>query len=128
MTTAREHMARRVVTFAPDSGIHSAIRVLLKRHISGAPVLDKHGALVGMLSKRDCLEVAFRSHYHGQHAGRVAEYMRSEVHTIDPDMDIVEIAQLFLKLPFRRFPVLEDGRLVGQISRHDVLLALEELW
>jgi CBS domain-containing protein len=54
--------------------------------------------------------------------------MTAEVQTIDAETDIVAVAEMFLKSPFRRYPVMRDGRLVGQISRHDVLKALEDLW
>jgi CBS domain-containing protein len=128
MPTVRDHMATKVVSFGPDTDIHEAIRVLLKRHLSGAPVLDEDGRLVGMLSKKDCLRIAFGARYHQQWAGRVAEYMRKEVETIPPDMDIVAAAELFLQRAYRRFPVVEGNRLVGIISRHDVLKALADSW
>lgn len=128
MATVRDYMATNVVTFTPDTDIHRAIRVLLKRHLSGAPVLDADGRLVGMLSKKDCLRVAFSASYHGAWAGRVAEYMRTEVETVPPDMDVVAAAELFLERAYRRFPVVDGDRLVGLISRHDVLKALADLW
>ena len=128
MATVRDYMATRLVTFHPETDIHQAIQVLLKRHLSGAPVLDENGVLVGMLSKKDCLEVAFRAGYHQDRAGPVADYMRTDVETVPPDMDIVAAAELFLKRAFRRFPVVEGGALVGMISRHDVLRALEACW
>ena len=128
MATVRDHMARRVVSFTPDTDIHQAIQVLLKKHLSGAPVLDEDGRLVGLLSKKDCLRIAFGARYHQQWAGRVSEYMRTEVETIPPDMDIVAAAELFLDRAYRRFPVVDGDRLVGIISRHDVLKALADLW
>ncbi|MHC5010944.1 MAG: CBS domain-containing protein [Planctomycetota bacterium] len=128
MATVADYMAKRVITFTPDTDIHRAIKVLLKRHLSGAPVVDAEGRLVGMLSKKDCLQIAFNAGYHRQWAGRVGEYMRTEVETVPPDMDIVAAAELFLARAYRRFPVMDGDRLVGLISRHDVLKALEDLW
>lgn len=126
--TARDYMSTELVTFSPETDIHRAIRVLLERNISGAPVIDGDGALVGVLSEKDCFRVAFGASYHQERGGPVAEYMSRDVQAIDADTDIVEVAELFLKSPYRRFPVIADNRLVGQISRRDVLRALEALW
>ena len=116
------------VSLAPDMDIHRAMKILLERKISGAPVLDEQGGLVGILSIKDCLRVAFSASYHQEWGGPVSEFMSSEVQTIESDMDIVEAAELFLKVRYRRFPVVTNGRLDGLISRYDVLRALEELW
>ncbi len=126
--TAKDYMSTKLVTFTPEMDIHRAIKVLLDKRISGAPVLDAGGALVGVLSKKDCLEVAFSASYHMEWGGKVAEFMSTEVQTVAADTDIVEIAELFLASRYRRYPVVRDGRLVGIITRHDVLRALEDLW
>jgi CBS domain-containing protein len=125
--TVRDYMATQLVVLRPDMDIHRAIGLLLDHHLSGAPVLDALDRLVGVLSKKDCLEIAFQAGYHQDRAGTVGAYMSTDVETIDPDVDIVRAAELFLQTPYRRFPVIRDGRLVGVISRHDVLRALHEL-
>lgn len=122
------YMATELITFQPGDDIHMAVKVLLGKHISGAPVVDDNGRLVGVLSKKDCFKVAFSAGYHQDWAGRVSDYMSRDVETIDADTDIVKVAKIFLNSQYRRFPVLSHGRLVGQISRRDVLEALEELW
>ena len=122
--TVADIMATRLVTFAPDTNIHEAIRVLLDKRISGAPVVDADGVLVGVLSKKDCLKIVFSSQYHDDWGGPVSDFMSTGVETLDADMDLVSAAQLFLASHFRRFPVLRDGRLVGQVSRYDILRAL----
>ena len=121
-------MATDLVTVTPDMNIHRAIRILLERQISGVPVIGENGELVGILSVKDCLKIAFSASYHQEWAGRVSEFMSTEVQTIESDTDIVEAAEIFLKNRYRRFPVVTDGRLVGMISRYDVLRAIEELW
>lgn len=128
VATARDYMSVKLVTFTPDMEIHRAINALLKHRISGAPVIDAEGRLVGIISKKDCLRIAFSASYHKDLGGRVLEYMSRDVETVEADTDIVEVAERFLKGPYRRFPVMTNNRLVGQISRHDVLRALEELW
>lgn len=124
--TVADIMATRLVTFTPDTNIHEAIRILVDKGISGAPVLDGDGVLVGLLSKKDCLKIVLTSGYHDDWGGPVSEFMSSPVETLDAGADLVSAAQKFLGSNFRRFPVLRDGVLVGQVSRHDILKVLTE--
>ncbi len=126
--TVRQYMTPDVISFKPETDVHNAIDTLLKFRISGAPVLNDVGDVVGVLSIKDCLKVAFGASYHREPAGRVSEIMSYPVHMIDADSDIVEVAEHFLNSQYRRFPVTSDGHLVGVISRYDVLRALTELW
>jgi CBS domain-containing protein len=120
---ARDVMTRELITLAPDLDVVAAMRVLLENRISGAPVLDAHGGVVGMLTQRDCLRVAYAASYHQEPAGTVSQYMSGPVETIPADLELVEVIGVFLRSPYRRFPVLEDGRAVGILSRRDVLAA-----
>jgi CBS domain-containing protein len=124
--TVADIMATRLVTFSPDTNIHEAIRILLEKRISGAPVVDAGGALVGVLSKKDCLKIVLSSRYHDDRGGPVREFMNAPVETMDASLDLVSAAQHFLDSHFRRFPVLREGKLVGQVSRYDVLKGLTE--
>ncbi len=124
----RDYMAANLVTLSPDMEILRAIHLLVENRISGAPVVDEHGNLVGMLSEQDCMRVALNAGYHEEYGGHVDEYMSNDVHTVEADASILELAQRFIEGAYRRFPVVEDARLVGQISRRDVLRALEQLW
>jgi CBS domain-containing protein len=126
--TVKDYMSANLVTFTPDMDILKAISLLIENRISGAPVVDKQGNMVGMLSEKECLKVAVQSSYHSESAGTVAEYMRAEMKTVDADTNIVDIAGMFLRDGYRRYPVMKDNRLVGQISRRDVLRAMETLW
>jgi CBS domain-containing protein len=119
-------MATELVTFSPDTIIHKAIQVLLSQRLSGAPVIDETRRLVGVLSKKDCLKIALSSSYYQDWGGTVQEYMSANVVTLDADTDLVSAAEFFLGSNYRRFPVMRDGQLVGQISRTDVLRALVE--
>lgn len=123
-----DHMATELVTLSPDQEIVGAMVVLLDRRISGAPVVDANGALVGVLSKKDCLKAALNASYYQGWGGTVASYMSTNIHSLDAGTDIVEAAEAFIASPYRRFPVLSDGRLVGQISRADILRALVSQW
>ena len=95
--------------------------------ISGAPVIDAQGNLVGVVSERDCLRVTVSSAYHGDWGGLVSDYMSKKLQSVQPGMGIVQLAERFLAEPYRRYPVVENNRLVGLISRRDVLRALLEM-
>ena len=122
--TVADVMATRLVAFTAETNIHEAARVLIEKRISGAPVVDADGALVGVLSKKDCLKIVFSSRYHDDWGGPVSEFMSAPAQTLDAGLDLVSAAQRFIDSHFRRFPVLRDGKLVGQVSRYDILKAL----
>lgn len=126
--TVSDYMTRELITFNPETDILNAITELVDRHLSGAPVVDDNNNLVGVLSKKDCLKVAYATSYHQDLGGKVADYMNSPVETVEADMEVVEMAEHFLNSQYRRFPVMEHGRLVGQVSRQDILRAIKELW
>lgn len=123
----RDYMSGRLVTFSPHTDVLDAIHELVLHRIAGAPVVDDHGNLIGMLSELDCMKIALTAGYHGERGGPVSEYMTGETETVDAEMSIVDLAQRFLESGFRRYPVMKDNRLIGQISRRDVLRALQEL-
>jgi len=123
----KDYMARTLVTFKADTDVLDAVHVLVKNRIAGAPVVDDSGNLLGMLSELDCMKVALHAGYHGDWGGPVSDYMSDGVQTVDAEMSIVDLAQLFLDTTYRRFPVVDKNRLIGQISRRDVLRALEHL-
>ena len=126
--SVKDYMVGDLITFKPDMDVLDAIHLLLEHRISGAPVVDNLGNIVGMLSEVDCIQVALTSSYYEEKGGKVEEYMSKTVKTVDADTSLVDVAEMFLKDPYRRYPVVDDNRLVGQISRRDVLRALEELW
>lgn len=123
----KDYMARTLVTFKPETDVLDAVHTLVQHRIAGAPVVDDEGNLLGMLSEFDCMQVALNAGYHGTWGGPVRDYMSDGVETVDADMSIVDLAQVFINKKFRRFPVVQGTRLVGQISRRDVLRALENI-
>ena len=126
--TIGDYMTTDLTTLPPDMEINQAMVLLLERRFSGAPVVNTTGDLVGVLSKKDCFKAAIQASYHERPGGLVAEYMTQDVETLEADMGLVGAAEAFLDSPFRRFPVLREGRLVGQISRADLLRAFVEQW
>ena len=123
----RDYMAGSIVSFKPETDVLDAIHDLVRHRIAGAPVVNDQGELVGMLSELDCLKVSLNAGYYGDWGGPVSDFMTPDVETVDADMNIVDLAQKFIDRGFRRFPVLRNNRLVGQISRRDVLRALTTL-
>jgi len=121
----KDYMAKTIVTFKPDTPVLDAVHTLVKNRIAGAPVVDDAGNLIGMLSELDCMKVALQAGYYGNYGGPVRDYMTEGVKTVNIDMSIVDLAQVFIDSGFRRFPVTDNNRLGGQISRRDVLRALE---
>lgn len=126
--TIADYMATDVVSFSPDDDIVTAMRVLLNRQISGAPVIDEGGELVGMLSQKDCFAIIYHSAYHQDLAGQVRQYMSQEVEHLGADCSIVDAAEKFLQSNFRRFPVMQDGKVIGLIARRDILRALDQIY
>ena len=123
-----DYMATELVVLRPDMEINVAMAMLLEKRISGAPVVDTKGKIAGVLSKKDCLRAALNCNYYQEWGGSVADYMATDVETLEADMELVEAAECFLASHFRRFPVLHNGRLAGQISRADVLRGLTANW
>ncbi len=123
----KDYMSKIVLHFNPDMDVLEAIRLLLEKDVPGAPVLDKIGNLVGVLSEKDCLDAALTATYHEDWGGRVAEFMHIEVETVQAEDNIADVAKLFIKRAFTHFPVVHENRLVGVISRRNVLKALERL-
>ncbi|MDF2073877.1 CBS domain-containing protein [Pseudomonas mendocina] len=122
----RDYMTRHLVTFRSDMDLFTAINRLLEHRISGAPVVDSQGHLIGLLSEGDCLRGILSGAYYEAVGGTVSTYMTTTVETVTPEADIIELSERFLRGRRRRMPVIENGRLVGQISRHDVLRAVKE--
>lgn len=122
----RTYMTRDLITFTPNVDIHKAIKDIIKHRISGAPVVDGNGRLIGMLSESDCIKTIVDSPYNNLPGGNgtVGDFMSSNVVTVSPDKTIVSLAYEFTSTPYRRFPVVEKDRLIGQISRSDVLRAI----
>ena len=128
--TASEIMVRKLVTLRPDMPVSEATLLLLKYKISGAPVVDPDGKLLGLLSEFDCLRALTSSEYNlDAHNDLVAvsDLMTESIHTIAPELDLFAIAHEFVTLRLRRLPVVARGELLGQVSRRDVLQAEVEL-
>ncbi len=128
--TARDLMTTSLLLFRPEQTLLEAIELLIKRRVSGAPVVDEEGRIIGTLSELDCLRMLASDEFYLQQqeeGARVRQFMTTGGRTIPPDLGIYAISHYFLTNPIRRLPVVEREKLIGQVSRRDVLRGMEEM-
>jgi CBS domain-containing protein len=118
-----------LISFRADQPIREVIDTIIEEGISGGPVLDEGKKLIGIISEKDCLRLMVDEAYHNLPAStrKVSDYMTRQVQTLAPSSDVVEAANAFLNSPVRRLPIVDNGKLVGQVSRRDILKAAQEL-
>ena len=127
-TRAKDCMVTRLITLRQDDDVFESIGKLLKHKISGAPVVDDAGKFLGVFSEKTCMNFVVKSAYDQLPTAVVGSFMNSDRgRTIDEDTSLRDIAELFLKTPYRRLAVLYEDRLIGQISRRDVIRAQTQL-
>jgi CBS domain-containing protein len=124
-----DYMTRKLVTFSPQQSILEVMEAFAKYKISGGPVMDDSGFLVGIISEADCMKQISESRYFNQPIldKSVERFMTKNVETIPHDMSIFDAAGVFDRHNRRRLPVMKDGILVGQISRKDIVVAALKL-
>jgi len=125
--TIRDFMDKSFITFHKDTDVYKAIDILLDSKITGAAVVDEKGKLCGVLSEKDCLRTLTHGVYHSLPGGKVSEYMTENPETISAELDVFTVADMFLKRNFRRLLVVENDELVGQITRRDLLRAIQQI-
>ncbi len=127
--TVSDYMTTNLITFTPDQPIESVMQSLIKHRISGGPVVNEKNELIGIISEGDCIKQISESRYYNMpmQDQTIEKHMASNVETIDGNMNIFDAAKKFLEAKRRRFPIVENGKLVGQISQKDVLKAAMQL-
>ncbi|UNZ00070.1 CBS domain-containing protein [Zhouia spongiae] len=120
-----DYMTKNLITFKPDQSILEVMELFIKHRISGGPVVNEMGHLIGIISEADCMKQISESRYFNMPIleKNVEHFMTKEVDTIGHDVSIFDAASKFYKNNRRRLPVVEDGKLVGQISRKDIVKA-----
>ena len=121
-----DYMTKKLITFKPEDSLDHVIHLLIANKISGGPVVNDQNELIGIISETDCIKHVSESKYYNMPSdsdNTVAKKMNSNVDTIDKDMNIFDAASKFINSKRRRFPVVENGKLIGQISQKDVLKA-----
>ena len=129
--SVEDYMTKHLITFKEDTDINLVIKSLLENRITGAPVLDDHGKVVGLIDDKDCLNVLFGNVYNRlptTTADTVSHFMSNVMRSIRADQNILDVASIFVSTPFKRLLVVdENDKLVGQISRRDILRAIHEV-
>ena len=120
-----DYMTRNLIVFKRTQSVLEVMDILIKNKISGGPVVNEDNELVGIISESDCIKQISESRYYNQPMGNISveQHMVADVETIDGNMNVFDAADKFFKAKRRRFPIVEDGKLVGQISQKDVLKA-----
>ena len=121
------YMLPNPVNVKADVDLCDAVELILEYKISGVCVVDDENHLVGVLSEMDCLKAILSAMYNEETSvGPVSGFMSTEVYTVSPHADIVDVAQDMLKRGYRRCPVVQDGKLVGQVTCRQLLRAVEK--
>jgi CBS domain-containing protein len=140
-------MSTRVVSIAPDAGVLEAVRLMLQRHISGLPVIDRSGTLVGVVTEGDFLRRSetgterkrprwleflmgprrLADEYVHTHARKVEDVMTREPVTITEDAALDEVVRIMERRRIKRLPVVRGGEVIGIVSRANLLHALASL-
>lgn len=123
--TVSDIMTTQLVLFTPEQSIHDVMQAFIKYRISGGPVVDEKGKLIGVISEADCMKEISDSRYFNMPIldKSVGYFMTENVDTIESTLSVFDAAAKFSKSSRRRYPVLEKGRLVGQVSRKDIVIA-----
>jgi CBS domain-containing protein len=144
---AKDVMTRNIVSIAPDATVLQAARLMLQHHISGLPVIDKAGKLVGVLSEGDFLRRRetqtqrrrsrwleflmgpgrIAADYVHSHGNKVAEVMTEEVRTVSEETLLEDIVQMMEKHRIKRLPVMRGDKLVGIVTRSNLMHAMVSL-
>lgn len=124
-----DYMSTSLITFKPEQSVEEVIESLIRNKISGGPVVNDENELVGIISEGDCLKQISDSRYYNMPMAQdnVEKRMIRDVETIDGNMNVFDAANKFLNSKRRRFPIVENGKLVGQISQKDILKAAMQL-
>ncbi len=123
-----DFMTKKLITFKPDQPVAEVMQILVKNKISGGPVVNEKNELLGIISEGDCIKQISESRYYNMPVENdtVDKHMVRNVETIDGNLNVFDAAQKFLESKRRRFPIVENGKLVGQISQKDILIAAME--
>lgn len=125
----KDYMTRDLITFKPTQSVEEVVETLIKHKISGGPVVNDNNELIGVISEGDCIKQISESRYYNTPTqdSQVENHMIRNVETIDGNLNIFDAANKFLSAKRRRFPIVEDGKLVGQISQKDILKVAMQL-
>lgn len=125
----KDYMSKNPITFKPEQSVEEVIETLIKHRISGGPVVNDKNELIGIISEGDCIKQISESRYYNMplNDSEIKNHMITNVETIDGNLTIFDAANQFLNARRRRFPIVENGVLIGLISQKDILKAAMKL-
>ncbi|MHC4551812.1 MAG: CBS domain-containing protein [Planctomycetota bacterium] len=118
MFEAEMVMATNVIAVNRDLPIYEAIRILVDNNVTGLPVVNDDMTLAGIITEKDVLRLLYDNE---DKPGKVEDFMTETVISFDYHDSLIDIAECFMKHHIRRVPILEDGKLVGVVSRRDII-------
>ncbi|MFM2249012.1 MAG: hypothetical protein RL071_5087 [Pseudomonadota bacterium] len=124
LPTARQLMTSSVIRLRADLPMLEAAHTLAQEAVSGAPVVDNQGVLVGVFSEEDVMRALAAALVYDQREGTVGEHLRGEAVTVPPDAGLVDLCALMAERRVKRLLVIEGGKMVGLIARRDLMTAL----
>lgn len=125
--TVRDKMRKKFCSFHTQDNIFDAVEKMQKFDVSGGPVISDSGEIIGFLSEQDCIQQLLKASYHCEMTATVTDLMQTEVLTVTPEMNIIDLA---LKLTVRKpklYPVVSGNKVVGVISRREVIATMLEV-
>lgn len=123
----RDFMAESFVSFPKDMAINDAGKLLCKAKISGGPVVDQGGELLGFLSQKECLMRIYRMRYYNEEFGKVGDYMKTPVATVAPEDNVFDLIEKFLNNHYHIYPVTKEGKVLGVVERNQVFRIVIEM-
>ena len=125
MVKVKEVMQTSLTTISKDMSIQDAIKILVEKKITGLPVVEDDMTLVGIVSEKDVLVMAYRIISDitdsDTNSRTVEKVMTRNVVSFRPDDNLADVCQCFINKPFRRVTIVQDDKLVGLISRKDII-------
>ncbi len=118
MLKAKDIMRTDLITVKSQTSVYEAIQELTDNNITGLPVVDDDMTVVGVISEKDILKLLYDLEKDG---GTVADYMTEMTVSFDPEDNLLDICNCFMKNPFRTVFILSDEKLAGVISRADII-------
>ncbi|MBC8355971.1 MAG: CBS domain-containing protein [Planctomycetes bacterium] len=124
MYQVKDIMTDRTVVVGPETMIDEAIDLLLDHRISGLPVVDDEGLLLGVITEIDVIDLVYEADIEGS---LVSDYMTRDARSLDVEASLDDAATIFSTNTIRRIPIVRDGRLVGIVSRRDLIRFVREV-
>ncbi|MFM2484080.1 CBS domain-containing protein [Celerinatantimonas yamalensis] len=122
----RDYLLEQSIIFHPQQSLAQVVELLVKNQQIGAPVCDDQSHLLGWVSEQDCLSKILKDAYHCESISLVDDVMRTDVLTVEPTMSVIELAQMMCDHKPKMYPVVENGQLIGMITRREVLHAMSD--